>query len=87
MAKRLGGVLLRFGVNTAGEFCISYDVRLGEMCIFTLTVVLWCRARGVRVSPTPGSLISAVAPPCISSYPLVQPCTVGSVCTVHRAPP
>jgi hypothetical protein len=32
MDKRLGGVLLVFGVNTADEFCISYDVRLGEMC-------------------------------------------------------
>jgi hypothetical protein len=31
MAKRLGGVLLGFGVNTAGEFCVSYNVRLGEM--------------------------------------------------------
>jgi uncharacterized membrane protein YccF (DUF307 family) len=32
MAKMLGGVLLGFGVNIAGEFCISYNVRLGEMC-------------------------------------------------------
>jgi hypothetical protein len=32
MAKRLGGVFLGFGVNTAGELCISYNVRLGEMC-------------------------------------------------------
>jgi hypothetical protein len=32
MAKRLGGVLLGFGVNRAGEFCISYNVRLGDMC-------------------------------------------------------
>jgi hypothetical protein len=31
MANRLGGVLLGFGVKTAGEFCISYNVRLGEM--------------------------------------------------------
>jgi hypothetical protein len=35
MAKRLGGVLLEFGVNTAGDFCISYNVRLGEMCACT----------------------------------------------------
>jgi hypothetical protein len=32
VAKRLGGVLLGFGVNIAGEFCISYNVRLGDMC-------------------------------------------------------
>jgi hypothetical protein len=32
MVKRLGGVLLGFGVNIAGEFCISYNVRLGDMC-------------------------------------------------------
>jgi hypothetical protein len=32
MAKRLGGVFLRFGVNIAGEFCISYNMRLGDMC-------------------------------------------------------
>jgi hypothetical protein len=31
--------------------------------------VLWCRANGVRVSPTTGSLISAIATPCICSYP------------------
>jgi hypothetical protein len=31
MAKRLGGVLLGFGVNVAGEFYISYNVRLGDM--------------------------------------------------------
>jgi hypothetical protein len=30
MAKRLGGGLLGFGVKTAGEFCISYNVRMGE---------------------------------------------------------
>jgi hypothetical protein len=32
MAERLGGVLLGFGVNIAGEFCISYKMRLGDMC-------------------------------------------------------
>jgi hypothetical protein len=32
MAKRLGGGLLEFGVNTACEFCISYNVRMGEVC-------------------------------------------------------
>jgi hypothetical protein len=32
MAKRLGGVFLGFGVNIAGEFCISYNVQLGDMC-------------------------------------------------------
>jgi hypothetical protein len=31
MAKRLGGGLLGFGVNTAGEFCISCNVRMGEV--------------------------------------------------------
>jgi hypothetical protein len=31
MAKRLGGGLLGFGVNTAGEFCISYNVWMGEV--------------------------------------------------------
>jgi hypothetical protein len=31
MVKRLGGGLLGFGVNTAGEFCISYNVRMGEV--------------------------------------------------------
>jgi hypothetical protein len=30
MAKRLGGGFLVFGVNPAGEFCISYNVRMGE---------------------------------------------------------
>jgi hypothetical protein len=30
MAKRLGGGLLGFGVNPAGEFCTSYNVRMGE---------------------------------------------------------
>jgi hypothetical protein len=32
MAKRLGGVLLGVGVNIVGEFCISYNVRLGGIC-------------------------------------------------------
>jgi hypothetical protein len=36
MAKRLGGVLLGFGVNIAGEFCICYNVRLGDMCARSL---------------------------------------------------
>jgi hypothetical protein len=31
MAKRLGGGLQGFGVTTAGEFCISYNVRMGEV--------------------------------------------------------
>jgi hypothetical protein len=31
MAKRLGGGLLGFGVNTAGGFCISYNVRMREV--------------------------------------------------------
>jgi hypothetical protein len=30
MAKRLGGGLLGFGVNTAGESCISYNLWMGE---------------------------------------------------------
>jgi hypothetical protein len=34
--------------------------------------VFWCRARGFRVCPTPGSLISAIATPCICSYPGVR---------------
>jgi hypothetical protein len=50
MAKRLGGVLLGFGVNVAGEFCISYNVRLGDICVRDLptlthpcTKLSWCR--------------------------------------------
>jgi hypothetical protein len=39
MAKRLGGVLLGFGVNIAGEFCISYNVRLGDMCARGLPIL------------------------------------------------
>jgi hypothetical protein len=52
MVKRLGGVLLGFGVNIAGEFCISYNMRLGGVCardLPTLTVVSLCRC--VRTSP------------------------------------
>jgi hypothetical protein len=33
MDKRLEGGLLGFGVNTAGEFCISYNVRMGEVSV------------------------------------------------------
>jgi hypothetical protein len=50
MAKMLGGVLLGFGVNIAGEFCISYNVRLGDMCArgfptltHPRTKLSWCR--------------------------------------------
>jgi hypothetical protein len=45
MAKRLGGVLLGFGVNTAGEFCISYNVRLGEMCARDIPTLTQPRAK------------------------------------------
>jgi hypothetical protein len=30
MAKRLGGVLLGFGVNPAGEFCMFYECADGR---------------------------------------------------------
>jgi hypothetical protein len=30
MAKRLGGGLLGFGVNPAGEFCMSYECADGR---------------------------------------------------------
>jgi hypothetical protein len=46
MAKRLGGVLLGFGVNIAGEFCISYNLRLGDM-----------RARGLPTLTTISGIV------------------------------
>jgi hypothetical protein len=35
MAKRLEGVLLGFGVNIEGEFCISYNMLLGDTCAWS----------------------------------------------------
>jgi hypothetical protein len=47
MVKRLGGVLLGFGANRAGEFCTSYNVWMGVMC-----------ARGLPTLTHPRTILS-----------------------------